>query len=388
MYSKILHGCFYSSPIVGLGVLGYFNSNNIMTNLLNSMDPETAHSISLFCLKNNILGYTKKYNSDRLNNNIMGIDFNTPIGLAAGFDKNGVAYNNLHNLGFSFVEIGSISPNPQEGNEKPRIFRTYNKITNRCGLNNDGIDIVKTRLYENKKVTDDLNVYSKNSLGYNHVNTVHDNFIYKNTTNKILGISLVKNNESIDFEDYLNDFKTGIINLQDYSDYMVLNISCPNVKNKELNIEELDLLLEHCRHICSKALLIKLSPDLKDSEYIKISNLCLKHSINGIILTNTMKSKDGGISGTRDLYNRSNDILKLVYKTVEGKIPLIGCGGVITPCDAYEKIKNGASVVQIYSSFIYNGPDIIYNMNKYIDERLEKDNFENIKDCVGSNIIV
>ena len=363
MYSKILRGCFYSSPILGLGVLGYFNSNHIMTNILNSIDPELAHNISLFCLKNNILGYNKIYNSDRLKNNIMGIDFNTPIGLAAGFDKNGLAYNNLHKLGFSFVEIGSISPNPQEGNEKPRIFRTYNKITNRCGLNNDGIDVIKNRLYEN-------------------------NLNNKINNNNILGISLVKNNESIDFKDCLNDFKEGIINLQDYSDYMVLNISCPNVKNKELNIEELELLLKQSRHVCSKALLIKLSPDLDDNDYIKISNLCLKHNIDGIILTNTMKSKDGGISGTRDLYNRSNDILRLVYKTVKGKIPLIGCGGVITPCDAYEKIKNGASVVQIYSSFIYNGPDIIYDMNKYIDERLEKDNFENIKDCVGSNIII
>ena len=146
MYSKILRGCFYSSPVLGLGVLGYFNSNYIMTNILNSMDPELAHNISLFCLKNNILGYNKIYNSDRLKNNIMGIDFNTPIGLAAGFDKNGVAYSALSKYGFGFIEIGSITPFRQNGNPKPRIFRDNESktIINFCGLNNYGVvDIVE-----------------------------------------------------------------------------------------------------------------------------------------------------------------------------------------------------------------------------------------------------
>lgn len=357
----------FINSTLGLGMVGYYYSSDIGTYVLKKMDPENAHNLTISLLSKGILPYTKKYESKRLNNKVAGYNLNNPVGLAAGFDKNAKVYNQLFKLGFSSVEIGSITPYKQKGNLKPRIFRYDDCIINHCGLNNHGSYIIRNRL-------------SKSNINNN------DEFV-RREQGKLLGISISKNNNS---KNQIKDFIKNINNLQDYSDYMVLNISCPNVDKFDLDINE---ILEITRSICKKPLFIKLSPDLSYDEYFNIGDLCIKNNIDGIILTNTLKSSNskieylekGGISGSDELYTASNNILKNMYSRYKDKLIFVGCGGILTPEQAYEKIKFGASFIQIYSGFIYSGPNIIYDINKYIDNQLEKEGFENIKDAVGSS---
>ena len=352
-------GIAYST--IGIGTFGgYYYSADIGAYFLKKMDPENAHNLTISLLSKNILPYTKKYESERLHNNISGYSLNSPVGLAAGFDKNATVFNQLFKLGFSSVEIGSITPYKQKGNLTPRIFRYDDYILNHCGLNNDGVIIVKNKL--------------------NRSNFLHNDDIIRREQCKLLGISISKNNDS---KDPISDFITNIENLQDYSDYMVLNISCPNVDSFNINYNE---IFKQTREVCRKPLFIKLSPDLQESEYIKIGKLCIENKIDGIILTNTIKSINGGISGSNELYYRSNRILKLMYKEFKDRLIFVGCGGILTPEQAYEKITLGASFIQIYSGFIFSGPNIIYDINKYIDNQLETEGFSNISEAIGSNV--
>lgn len=346
----------YASLACG-GLANYYYSADIATYVLNKLDAEKAHNLSIFLMSKNIIPYTKTYNSPVLHNEIMGHKINHPVGLAAGFDKNALAYNQLYKIGFSSVEIGSVTPNIQKGNKKPRIFREEDFILNHCGLNNHGINIVKQRLsyFDCEK---------------------------RKKNNNILGISISKNNDS---KKEIEDFLTGIDKLQDYGDYIVLNLSCPNVK-KKVSLNTYEEIFKKTRDKCYKPLFIKLSPDLEDDQYLEIGKQAIKHKINGIVLTNTLKTILGGESGSEKLYERSNLILKNMYKEFGSELIFVGCGGILTPEQAYKKIKLGASMIQIYSGFIYSGPNIIYDINKYLDEQLKKDGFKNIKQAIGADV--
>lgn len=326
--------------------------------------PETIHTLVMKLLatlkyipfSGVIIRCLYSYKHPLLEREVFGIKFKNPIGFAAGFDKNGDYYNEIANFGFGFVEIGSVTPEPQPGNPKPRIFRLVadNAIINRMGINNNGVKYTVDRL---KKVKPNIVVGGNISKG-------------KTTTNEDAG------------KDYERCFSL----LYDFVDYFVLNVSCPNVKDldKLQDVESLsdivDRLLTHRRYSDNyRPILFKVSPDISQAQLDEIIDLVLISGIDGIVATNTTRSRDGlktdkeridfigegGLSGA-PLYQRSLEMVKYIHKRTEGNLPIIAVGGISTPEQAYEMLQAGASLIQIYTSFIYRGPATAKRMLKYI----------------------
>jgi dihydroorotate dehydrogenase len=339
---------------------------------LNLIDPEIAHKLAIKIIKNPFIKFNFSDNKSHLNliQNIFDIKFKNPIGLAAGFDKNAEIYNQIFKLGFSYSEIGTVTPQPQEGNIKPRVFRLEEDkaIINRLGFPNYGMEIIKERMIQDKP---------KGICGAN---------IGPNKENATL------------IDDYLLCFD----NLYDIASYITINISSPNTPNLRLqheqdNIKKLvDAILKRRNQKKSKVpILFKISPDIDDS---KIKNLCeifLEKNIDGVILTNTSiknknsllsrnKDQDGGISGD-PIYNLSNKIIEKFYLQLGKNIPIIGVGGVKDGKTAYEKIKSGASLLQLYTSFVYEGPLVANKINKELSDLVKKDGYENISQAIGIN---
>ena len=291
-----------------------------------------------------------------LEKEVFGIKFPNPVGLAAGFDKNAEVYKQMSSLGFGFIEIGTVTPVAQDGNPKKRIFRLVddNALINRLGFNNDGVDKIVVRL--------------------------------RNKGNIIIGGNIGKNkvtpNEKAK-DDYLVCFKA----LYDHVDYFAVNVSSPNTPNlRDLqNINDLREILfpliEENKKRETKPILIKISPDLNDSDIKKIVDLSFDLKIDGIITSNTtldrnnLKSKkklaieSGGLSG-EPLNKRSTDIISLIHQYSNEKLPIIGVGGIMSTEDALDKLKAGASLIQLYTGFIYNGPSFARNINKEIIKSL------------------
>lgn len=322
-------------------------------------DPELIHHISFFAIKifMKIPGVKyfikKKFSiaSTSLEREFFGIKFPNPIGLAAGFDKNAELFNELSNFGFGFIEIGTVTPQPQPGNKKRRVFRLYKdkSLINRLGFNNKGVDHVKNRL-ENKG-----KIIIGGNIGKN-----------KNTPNA----------NAID--DYLNCFN----NLYEYVDYFVINISSPNTPNLR-DLQDKKPLTNLVRKLCihrnkkkkKKPILLKISPDLSNNQLLDIISVIKKERLDGIIATNTtlsrknlksdakITSESGGLSGKK-LTSKSNEVIRFIHKYSNGSFPIIGVGGVFSAEDVIEKFKCGASLVQIYTGFIYEGPNIVKKINK------------------------
>ena len=341
---------------------------DIISSFLKKTDPELAHSLAIKILKNNFLPINKfvKKPEKNISSTNFGIKFTSPIGLAAGFDKNGEVYNDFFNLGFGSVEIGTITPKPQFGNSKPRVFRLSEDraIINRLGFPNDGVEIIKNRLINNKP-------------------------------QGILGINVGPNKENSEkIEDYinlLNEFK-------EIANYITINISSPNTEGLRNfhNIEKLKkLLLEinNANKINKIPILIKISPDLKEEAIEDFCQVLVEQRVDGIILTNTTntnrgnlininKTEKGGLSGF-PLFKLSNEKIKTFYKFIAGKLPIIGVGGIFDGETAYEKIKCGASLLQLYTPLVFEGPFIASKINQELSYYLKKDGFENISDAVG-----
>lgn len=344
-------------------------------------DPEKAHNQAINFLKScprtaTLLCANRKY--DNLHTKLWGLDFTNPIGMAAGFDKNAEIAGTLSKLGFGFVECGTVTPLAQAGNSKPRIFRLPEDgaIINRLGFNNFGAE-----------------VFSQNIAA---------------TLPKIavpLAINIGKNKDS---EDALLDYLPLLEKFYEKASYITVNISSPNTKNlRDLqNEDHLDLFLSEIKkkkiELQNKSqkntpILLKVAPDLTLSEQEKIAEIVIKNAIDGMIISNTTIDRDpqlknhysaetGGLSGV-PLFKKSNEALKNFYKFTEGKIPLIGVGGISSAADAYEKIKCGASLVQIYSAFIYQGFGLVERIKKDLSKRVAADGFKNIAEAVGRNKI-
>ena len=303
-----------------------------------------------------ILKWLYSYKHPLLEREVFGIKFKNPIGFAAGFDKNGDYYNEIAKFGFGFVEVGSVTPEPQPGNPKPRIFRLVpdNAIINRMGINNNGVRYTVDRL---NKVKPKVVVGGNISKG-------------KKTANEDAG------------KDYEKCFSL----LYDFVDYFVLNVSCPNVKDldKLQDVESLsdiiDRLLTLRRYSDDyRPILFKVSPDISKEQLDEIIDLVLISGIDGIVATNTTRSREGlktdkeridfigegGLSGA-PLYQRSLEVVKYIHQRTEGNLPIIAVGGISTPEQAYEMLEAGASLIQIYTGFIYNGPATVKRMLKYI----------------------
>jgi dihydroorotate dehydrogenase len=300
-----------------------------------------------YLIKNNL-----EVKSDCLHRSFLGLDFKNPVGLAAGFDKNALWIDELDCLGFGFIEIGTVTPKPQDGNPKPRLFRLKKDeaLINRMGFNNAGIkEVVKNLKKRNSKIIVGGNI-GKNKLTEN--------------------------------DDALSDYMIAFKGLAEYVDYFVVNVSSPNTPGlRDLQEKEplkkilAALQIENQKH--KKPVLLKIAPDLTDFQLDDIVEIVTETGIAGVIATNTTLSRAdlqtddkevekigaGGLSG-KPLKDRSTEVIKYLSQKSDGKFGIIGAGGIYNAQDAKEKLEAGASLVQVYSGFIYEGPAIAKNINK------------------------
>ena len=343
---------------------------SVLRPFLFNLDPETAHDLAIKSLKFNPLPRSMFEVEDEqmLKIEVLGKNFSNPIGLAAGFDKSAEAYDSLLRLGFGFVEVGTVTPLKQLGNPKPRIFRLEDDqaLINRLGFNNDGIEIIKNRI--------------------------------KSTGKKgILGVNIGPNKDT---QDQLNDFCIGLKNFFDIADYITVNISSPNTEglrdfHDQAKLNDLLAALNKIKKDKKTdiPLLLKISPDVQEGHIPEIVDVILKNSISAIVLTNTTnsnkdnlkdkaKNESGGLSG-EPLQQISTNMIKKFYKLLNGKIPIIGVGGVNSGKSAYEKIIAGASLLQLYTGFVYRGPSTAKEIKKELIQILKDEGIKNIKDVVG-----
>tara|TARA_Y100000817_G_C16807786_1_gene522806 strand:- start:153 stop:1202 length:1050 start_codon:yes stop_codon:yes gene_type:complete len=337
-----------------------------------NLDPEKAHDLAIKSLKYNILpsNLFSVNEEEMLSTQLFGKEINNPIGLAAGFDKSAEVYNEIFKIGFGFVEVGTVTPKQQFGNEKPRVFRLEKDqaLINRLGFNNDGSEIVKRR-------------------------------IESNTPSSLLGINIGPNKDT---DDMTEDFIKCAEIFFPIGDYITINISSPNTTglrnfHREEILKKLFLKINEIRQKSNfnKFFLLKVSPDLEDSDIPGIIKIILENKIDGVILTNTTdknrenlngKNSDekGGLSG-KPIKDISTQFVRRFYKDLKGKIPIIGVGGVDSGESAFEKIAAGASAVQLYTGLIYKGPTIVKDIKKDLIKILKNKGFKNINEAIGSD---
>lgn len=343
------------------------------------MDAENAHNLTLKAMQAGLAPKSPQFTDKALTQTLWGIDFPNPVGLAAGFDKNAEVITPALNMGFGFVEAGTVTPKPQDGNPRPRVFRSpANKaVINRMGFPNKGSSVFK----------ENADKHLKN----NHIGAV--------------GINIGMNKDQTIPED---DYCLLIRELGGMADYLTINISSPNTPGLR-NLQEKDNLLKLADKILKERetscgdkkppILIKLAPDLTEEQQSEIAKAIIQTAIDGLILTNTtldrpeslndktFSNQTGGLSG-QPLTDKSTNVIRNFYQLTKGKLPIIGAGGIASGDQAYEKIKAGASLVQIYSGMIYEGPALIPTIAKRITERLTEDKLKNISDAIGIDNII
>ena len=351
------------------------------------LPPEQARNAALFGTR--FVKQTRVVDPTRLNQNIWSLLFSNPIGLAAGFDKNASAIGNLSKMGFGFIEIGSITKRAREGNsQKPRMFRLKEDfaIVNRLGLPNDGLDSVERRLRHH----------------FNKATRSANSTIQKIRT--VLGANIAPDPDSIHDEglcreEMISCFKA----LQPIVDYITLNVSCPNINSigkKIYKVNGVAKLVEAMREAEPGKrripLLIKISPDLMQTDYFSFADFAKSGGCDGIIIGNTTlerypslrspeRNEQGGLSG-KPLSNTIDDMLKDIYKHTEGKVKLIGCGGVFSAQDAMKRILSGASLVQIYTGLAYKGPKLVDQIRFDFSTLLRQYKLESIEGAVGKAV--
>ena len=344
-----------------------------LTPLVRCLPPETAHNFGLWALHRGLLPPAKRVVSELLSVNAFGLTFSNPVGLAAGFDKNASAVNGLLSQGFGFVEAGTVTPLPQAGNPKPRIFRLSEDraVINRLGFNNLGLDVFLQNIQQADK-----------SKG-------------------ILGANIGKNKQSADA---VADYVTGLQAVYPYADYVTINISSPNTQGLR-DLQQRDALVpllaaldktrgEYLQRLGkSVPLLLKVAPDLSENEIEAIAETVLEYGIDGIIISNTTTSRPatlksrhahetGGLSG-KPLLALSTETLTSFYTLTDGKIPLVGVGGIASAEDVYRKIRAGATLVQLYTALVYQGFGVVHKIQTGLIALLKRDGFENVQQAVG-----
>jgi len=340
--------------------------------ILRLLDPETAHGLAIAALELGLVPCPAPFNDAILNIRLWGRDFANPVGLAAGFDKDARVANAMLAQGFGFVEIGSVTPRPQPGNPRPRVFRlaTDGGAINRLGFNSQGGDAVAERLR-------------------------------KRTRSGIVGVNLGRNKDSAEaVEDYVKGAKI----LARLADYLVVNVSSPNTPGLRAlqGRDQLRQLLLAVQGVLADVperdrppLLLKIAPDLTSDDKDEIAEVSLETGVDGLIATNTTierpptlvgrrRGEVGGLSGV-PLLEPSTRVLGEMYRRVGHQIPLIGVGGIRNGRDAYAKIRAGASLVQLYTALIYHGPGLVNRIKRELAEALRADGFSNISDAVGAD---
>ncbi|MBE6233839.1 MAG: quinone-dependent dihydroorotate dehydrogenase [Bacteroidales bacterium] len=340
---------------------------HLLKPILFRFNPETAHNMLFSFLKmlrhvpfaRSIIRAIYHRDSPSLEKEVFGISFPNPVGLAGGLDKNGEFYNDLANFGFGFVEIGSLTPQPQDGNAKPRCWRVPGDkaLINRFGINNKGVR------------------YAVQNLKKNHPEV-------------IVAANISKNTSSIN-EDAAKDYEISFGLLYDFVDMFVVNVSCPNVVGltalqdigflSDIVDRLLDLRMLYDNY---RPILLKVSPDLSHEQLDEIIDYCLRSGIDGIVAGNTTRSREGlksiseekiieigngGMSGA-PVHQKNVALVRYVHERSEGKLPIIGVGGIMSPEDARNMIDAGASLVEIYTGIIYEGPALIKHIIKHLEK--------------------
>ncbi|MEO1659072.1 MAG: quinone-dependent dihydroorotate dehydrogenase [Pseudomonadota bacterium] len=340
----------------------------LATQTLTLLPPEAAHKATIELLKSPFLPAPLGGCSPMLRTNLAGMEFPNPIGMAAGFDKNAEVPASLLRLGFGFVEVGAVTPRPQSGNPSPRVFRLRSDeaIINRYGFNNDGLDAIGKRLQAQSKRPG------------------------------IVGINLGANKDA---EDRTEDYVTSLKALEPFVAFLTVNVSSPNtqglraLQGKEVLTELLVKVL--AARTTGKPVFVKVAPDLSDEERADIAAAAMDAGVDGMIVSNTtlnregLKSADrdeaGGLSG-RPLFEMSTAILRDFARETEGKLPLVGVGGIFSARDAFTKIKAGASAVQLYTALIYEGPGLIGRMRRKLPLLLKAEGFSSVSEAVGADL--
>lgn len=339
---------------------------HIIKPILFRFNPETAHNMTFSALAmlrhipfaQSIVRAIYKKDSPSLEKEVFGIKFPNPVGLAGGLDKNGEFYNDMANFGFGFVEIGSLTPQPQDGNPKPRCFRVPQDkaIINRFGINNKGV---------------------RNAVEH----------LKKNRPEVIVAANISKNTTSIN-EDAAKDYESAFALLYDFVDMFVVNVSCPNVVGLT-SLQDISFLSEIVDKLLNlrmyydeyRPILLKVSPDLSKEQLDDITDYCLRSGIDGIVAGNTTRSRDGltisqekiekigngGMSGA-PVHKKNLELVRYIHERTEGKLPIIGVGGILSEEQAKAMIDAGASLVEIYSGFIYEGPALVKRIIKYLED--------------------
>jgi dihydroorotate dehydrogenase len=339
--------------------------------LLRALSPEAAHRLTLMALAAGLTGTSRTPDSPELGQRLWGLDFPNPIGIAAGFDKDARAPEALLRLGFGFVEIGTVTPRPQPGNPLPRVFRLEadGALINRMGFNSGGLDRVVERMTARRREAG------------------------------IVGVNLGKNRDTADAAP---DYTEGVRRAAPLADYLVVNVSSPNTPGlRDLQARAvLEALLRQVLAARDETdarppLLVKIAPDLTAEERTDIAAVALATGIDGMIIANTtiarppalrssQASEAGGLSG-RPLFAASTALLAEMYRLTEGKLPLIGVGGVASANDAYVKIRAGASLVQLYTALVFAGPALLARIKTGLAALLRRDGFASAAEAVGAD---
>jgi dihydroorotate dehydrogenase len=339
--------------------------------LIRCLDPETAHGLVLRALSMGLGPANRTPDDPILASRLFGLDFPNPMGMAAGFDKNAEVWRPLLRMGFGFVEIGSVTPRPQAGNPRPRLFRLSEDraVINRMGFNNDGMEAA-----------------ARNLAG------AHPG---------IVGVNIGKNKDTAD---PVADYVACAGRLGPLADYMVVNVSSPNtpglraLQDKTQLMAIVDAVSETLAKACpagAPPLLVKIAPDLTGEDCEDIAQLALESPVSGLIVSNTtierpdsLKSRrreeTGGLSGA-PLFDRSTQLLSDMYRLTGGKLPLIGVGGISSGRDAYKKIRAGAALFQLYTGFVYQGPLLINRIKGELTSLLREDGFDKMESAIGAD---
>ena len=337
--------------------------------LFHKIDPETAHRVSLGLMKHGLVPFRTPYQSKRLEVSLAGIDLPNPLGLAAGYDKSAAAVPHLAKMGFGFVEIGTITPKPQRGNDRPRMFRlpSDRAVINRYGFNNDGAELAAERLQASRH-------------------------------RGIVGLNAGPNSDAANpVEDYLTVMRSCL----PFVDYATINISSPNTAGlRDFHDRKmLDGLLDRVLAVRDELsedlpVFLKISPDLEQEQIAPVVEAATDRRRVGLIATNSTvdresvsasehREESGGLSG-KPLFGKSTEVLRRVYELSNGELPLIGVGGIGSGRDAYEKIKAGASALQICTALSYDGVSLIHSILAELDGLLAADGFSNVVEAVGT----
>ncbi len=345
--------------------------------LLFKVDPETAHGLTIKVLKTGLMPCMKVPADPLLEQVLWGLKFPNPVGLSAGFDKNAEVVGAAFRMGFGFVEPGTVTPKPQAGNPRPRIFRDPESfsVINRMGFPNGGMLSFKSNF--------------EKFLGR------------KPRPSGVVGINIGMNKTQ---SEPIKDYRILIRNLGPLADYLTVNISSPNtpglrdLQKREFLLELIGILKEECSKACGESpppILVKLAPDLSAEQQEELAKTALDAKIDGLILTNTtldrpehlpesFRAEKGGLSGA-PLLHKSTEVIRNFYRLTEGKIPLIGVGGISNGHDAYRKIRAGASLVQLYTALVFHGPALVGDIIQDLGAMLRKDGFSNITEAVGAD---